>query len=148
DPQPLQNWLVKGLIPATGHGLLAGQWGTYKSFMALELAGSVMLGQPFVGRVVKRRSGVLYLAAEGQEEIRLRIEALMRSKYGNPDPVEVPFSWYKTAPMLLQPGAADRLVAMAQQAELAMQARHGLPLGLLILDTITASAGYSQPGAE
>jgi hypothetical protein len=25
DPRPLKSWLVKGLIPACGHGLLAGQ---------------------------------------------------------------------------------------------------------------------------
>jgi hypothetical protein len=26
DPRPLKSWLVKGLIPACVHGLLAGQW--------------------------------------------------------------------------------------------------------------------------
>ena len=105
-----------------------------------------MHGQPFLGHVVKRQCGVLYLAAEGEEEVRLRIEALMRTKYGNPS--AVPFLWYETAPTLLQPGAVDRLVAMAEQAEQILQSKFGLPLGLLILDTIAASAGYSQPGAE
>ena len=50
DPRPLKSWLVKGLIPACGHGLLSGQWGTYKSFVALELATALMTAQPFLGR--------------------------------------------------------------------------------------------------
>src|SRR5262249_28705054 len=73
DPRPLKSWLVKGLIPACGHGLLAGQWGTYKSFIALELATALMTAQPFLGGMVKRQCGVLFLAAEGADEMRLRL---------------------------------------------------------------------------
>src|SRR5262249_7018928 len=27
DPRPLKAWLIKGLIPQIGHGLMSGQWG-------------------------------------------------------------------------------------------------------------------------
>src|SRR5262245_4044014 len=32
DPRPMKSWLIKGLIPAVGHGLLSGQWGAGKTF--------------------------------------------------------------------------------------------------------------------
>jgi AAA domain len=146
DPRPLKSWLVKGLIPACGHGLLSGQWGTYKSFVALELATTLMTAQPFVGSMIKRQCGVLFLAAEGADEMRLRLNAAVREKCGNMP--RAPFRWYETAPVLLQKGAVEKLVAMARQAEASLIAEFGLPLGLIIVDTIVVSAGYPQPGAE
>src|SRR5262245_37044681 len=146
DPRPLKNWLVKGLIPACGHGLLSGQWGTYKSFIALELATTLMTAQPFLGGMIKRQCGVLFLAAEGADEMRLRINAAVREKCGAMP--RAPFRWYETAPVLLHKGAVEKLVAMARQAEASLIAEFGLPLGLIIIDTIVVSAGYPQPGAE
>ena len=112
DPRPLKSWLVKGLIPACGHGLLAGQWGTYKTFVALELTTALMTAQPFLGGIVKRQCGVLFLAAEGADEIRLRLNAAVREKCG--DMPRAPFRWYETTPVLLQKGALEKLVAMAR----------------------------------
>jgi hypothetical protein len=38
--------------------------------------------------------------------------------------------------------------AMARQAEASLIAEFGLPLGLIIIDTVVISAGYPQSGAE
>ena len=146
DPRPLKSWLIKGLIPATGCGLLSGQWGTGKTFLALELASALMTGQPFLGRLIKRQGGVLFLPAEGADEVRLRLEAMVREKCGSMS--RAPFRWYETVPVLLQRDAADKLIAMGRQAHESLQAEFGLPLGLIIIDTVAASAGYSTPGAE
>jgi len=59
-----------------------------------------------------------------------------------------PFRWYETAPVLLQKGAVEKLVAMARQAETSLIEEFGLSLGLIIIDTVVVSAGYPQPGAE
>ena len=82
DPRPLKSWLVKGRIPTCGHGLLSGQWGTYKSFVALEFATALMTSQPFLGSIIKRQCGVLFLAAEGADEMRLRLNAAVGKNAG------------------------------------------------------------------
>ena len=146
DPRPLKSWLVKHLIPAIGHGLLSGQWGASKTFVIFDLAAALVTGQPFLGHAVKRQCGVLLIAAEGAEEVRLRLDAVVREKCGGM--VRAPVYWYETAPVLLHKDAVEKLVAMARQAEALLQADHGLPLGLIIIDTIAACAGYRRSGDE
>jgi AAA domain len=146
DPRPIKAWAIKELVQAQGHGLLSGQWGTFKSFVALDLAGSLMIGQPFLDRSVKRQSGVLFLAAEGQHEMRVRLEALIREKCGGMS--RAPFRWFEDVPVLLQPDGLELLVAMGRQAAASLEREFGLPLGLIIIDTIAASAGYNGIGAE
>jgi len=146
DPRPIKSWLIKGLIPAVGHGLMSGQWGAGKTFVFFDLAASLSTGQPWLGHVVKRQCGVLLIAAEGADEVRLRLDAVVREKCGNM--TRAPFRWYETAPLLLQKGAVNTLIAMARQAEASLHAEFGLPLGLIGIDTIAACAGYSRAGDE
>jgi hypothetical protein len=146
DPRPLKNWLVKHLIPACGHGLLSGQWGTGKTFVVFDLFAALAAQQPFLGHAVKRQCGMLLIAAEGADDVRLRLDAVVRTKCGGM--VRAPVRWYETAPMLLHKGSVDTLIAMAQQAEQSLQDEFGLPLGLIIIDTVAACAGYRRAGEE
>jgi hypothetical protein len=146
DSRLLKAWLIKGLIPQIGHGLMSGQWGAGKTFNFFDLAAALITGQPWLGHVVKRQSGVLLIAAEGADEVRLRLDAVVREKCGKMS--RAPFRWYETAPLLLQKGAAEKLIAMARQAEASLQKEFGLPLGLIGIDTIAACAGYSRAGDE
>jgi hypothetical protein len=146
DPRPLKPWLIKHLIPACGHGLLSGQWGAGKTFVTFDLAAALGTGQPFLGHVVKRQCGVLLIAAEGADEVRLRLDAVVRVKCGGME--RAPFRWYEAVPLLLQKGAAEKLIAMARQAEASLAEEFGLPLGLIIIDTIASCAGYARAGDE
>jgi RecA-family ATPase len=70
DLRPVLSWLIKGLIPIVGHGLLSGQWGVGKTFVLLDLAAMLCTGQPFVCHEIKRQCGVLLIAAEGAKQVR------------------------------------------------------------------------------
>jgi hypothetical protein len=146
DPRPISAWLVKGLLPAVSFGLLSGQWGTGKTFQAFELSACLMTGQPYIGHRIKRQCGVMYVAAEGVSEVRKRLEAMVAHKCGGLK--RAPFRWFEIAPTLLGPNAIETLTAMAKQADASLQAEFGLPLGLIVIDTIAASAGYAMQGAE
>jgi AAA domain len=132
-------------MPMVGHGLLSGQWGSCKTFVVFDLFAALMTGQPFLGHMVKQ-CGVLLIAAEGADEIRLRLDAVVREKCGGM--ARAPMRWYETAPVLLEKGATEKLIAMAQEADASLQKEFGLPLGVIAIDTITACAGYSTLGAE
>ena len=67
--------LVQELLPETGVGLISGQWGTYKTFVAIDLAMAVIAGTDFIRFPVRRRGGVLFIACEGQSEVAVRINA-------------------------------------------------------------------------
>jgi AAA domain len=119
DKIPTRAWLVEGLLPETGSGLASGQWGTYKTFAALDLAAAVMAGGRFVDHAVARRGGVLFVAVEGGAEIEVRLQAVLETKH--PQIERAPFAWTDQCPPLLEKDSAEALVAMAQQAATHMQ---------------------------
>ena len=105
-----------------------------------------MSGEPFQGHRVKRKSGALLIAAEGSGEVKLRLDAIVEHKLGGAE--TIPFVWYGQTPALLQKGAAEMLVAMAQQADGYLQSEFDLPLGIVIVDTVAVAAGYAKSGDE
>ena len=51
--------------------------------------------------------------------MRLRLDAVVREKCGGM--ARAPFRWYETAPLLLQKGSVETLIAMARQADASLQ---------------------------
>ena len=141
-------WLIKEIIPEQGIGLLVGQWGSFKSFVSLDLAFAVGLAEKFLGHHIKRRGGVLLLAYEGAPSLPLRTRELVRDKYKSTP--RVPFVWYDRTklPYLLQPNALEKLIELARQAKNDLRQKDELPLVLIIIDTLAAAAGYSPGGGE
>lgn len=149
-------WLVRDLIAEVGKGLLSGQWGSAKTFIALDLSGCVMTGESFAGRQVLRRGGVLFIAPEGAYEIPIRLKGLVTGKVAGAamamtasgdravDPDDLPFAWIEECPRLVDRDAADTLVLTADAAARELRERYDLPLALIIVDTVAAGAGFDD----
>jgi hypothetical protein len=137
--------LVEGLLPATGVGLIAGQWGTYKTFVGNDLAAAVMTSGTFIKFPVRRKGAVLFFAVEGQSEVAIRITAAYEARGGTG---RAPFAWVENCPRLLDPNADKILAAMVKQANELMLKEFGLPVALIIIDTAGKAAGYTKTGDE
>ncbi|WP_347264456.1 bifunctional DNA primase/polymerase [Nitrobacter sp.] len=153
--RPPRSWLAKDLIPETGNGLLAGQWGTAKTFTALDLSACTMTGTPFAGREIVRKGGVLFIAAEGASEIPIRLQGVVDHKLaplklskgaaGDPfdaDLERLPFAWIEECPNLKE--GFDRIVAASQSAAGHIKEQFNLPLALIIVDTLNAAANFKD----
>lgn len=95
-PEPL----IWDLLDRDTIAALIGQPGSFKSFVALDMAGHVATGRPWRKRQV-HQGEVVYIAAEGERGMTLRIRA-WQSKYGPmtgvrflPEPVQIkdPVAW-------------------------------------------------------
>lgn len=67
-------WLVKGIIPLSGIGIIYGEYSSGKTFFAISLAMSIAGGKDFFGRKVKQKP-VLYFSLEGKEGFMNRLAA-------------------------------------------------------------------------
>jgi hypothetical protein len=140
------RWLIKGILPETGAALMAGQWGTFKTTIALDLSVCVMADLPFAGRYpVKRHGAVLYFALEGEGMLQARLAAIAghRGVTGM-----LPFAWRGDCPPLTDKSAADVLCRFAAQAVADMDRKFGLPVVLTWVDTLITAAGYATSGDD
>jgi hypothetical protein len=139
------QYLLKNLLPETGIGLLSGQSGTYKSFVAVKLAGAIGTGHPFAGHVVKRRGAALIFATEGAGELPIRLEALSEAEHGGK---VLPVYYCDAAVRLLDKPSVASVIATAQAINDDAQREFRLPLALIIFDTVIAAAQFAKSGDE
>ena len=59
-----QTWLIEGILPQLGRGLIVAQWKTGKSLLALQLAHSLASGTEFLGFGVGKPIRVHYIDGE------------------------------------------------------------------------------------
>lgn len=59
------TWLIPGLLPAHGIGMMYGESGSFKSFLALDMALSLAFGIPGQWGAPPVKNDVLFLAGEG-----------------------------------------------------------------------------------
>jgi hypothetical protein len=140
------RWLIKNILPETGVALIAGQWGTYKTTVALDIALAVMRCPLFAGRYrVKRSGAVLYVALEGQGMLMARLNAL--AAYRDVDG-PLPFAWRGDCPALSNTASATAtLCALTDEATTYLHAEFGVPVVLIVIDTMITAAQYGD-GAE
>ena len=147
------EWTVRNRVEKVGPGLMPGQWSTFKTFIALDLAVYVMLGWDWTGEPVYRQGGVLIFAPEGARSISMRLQGIIDHKIRPlvgrdglfdpdypPKPVNLnrlPIEWANSCPPLLGTGKNHPLLIMAATARAAHErfmAEHGLPLALIVIE--------------
>ncbi len=69
------EWLIDGLLPRVGVGLLNGPSGSGKTYVAVDAAMAVANGAPFANNHETRRGQVLYAAGEDRAGVARRIIA-------------------------------------------------------------------------
>lgn len=128
------EWLIKNFLPATGVAIIYGPSTVGKTFVVLYMCLRIARGQHILGHKTKR-SGVLYVAAEGQNGMRKRIKGI-REHFK----VEARgFQFIGVAPKLLEEDDIRSLAAEAMDADAEMFAEEGIHLGLIVIDTTAAS---------
>lgn len=134
------EWCVEGWFPKTGTALLYGAPGSYKSFVATELAMSRAAGMPFYGAPGASGVSVVYAAGEGAIGLGKKRRPAWRWARG----VQGPLPMYLSD--LVPPADIKEATAFAH----AIDAK-GLKPGLIILDTASrmmAPAGLDENAAK
>jgi hypothetical protein len=135
EPSP-QKMLIEGVMPLEGLPFIGGQSSAGKTFVAVLLAACAATGKPFFGREVRERVGTVIIAAEGKAMLNARISAALIEL--GVDEKEVPIAWVKQVPDFNKEGAiqlARELRAISEH----FQAKFGVRLGLVFVDTVSAS---------
>src|SRR5262249_12360078 len=150
EKPPLDDraWAVEGLIPEVGTGVIAGQWGMLKTFVALDLTQCIMTGRPFINQFnITRPGGVLMFALEGQSEVAIRIQGVLEQK-GSQYHKGAPFYWCEACPPLIVSKSADTIIATAKAVAAEFKQRFNLPLTMILIDSLIAGAGYTKEGQD
>jgi hypothetical protein len=69
------EWLIHGILPRKAFTALYGPPGSFKSFIALDMAEAIATGRPWMGNEVEQQGAVLYICGEGFGGMGARIKA-------------------------------------------------------------------------
>ncbi|MDQ1848540.1 helicase RepA family protein [Gemmobacter fulvus] len=124
---------VDGMIETETVGVIFGDPGCGKSFLAVGLACSVASGHPFHGRKV-RQGSVFYIAGEGHNGLARRFHAW--AKHHGQNITGLPVFKSNRAAQLLDPASAKDV----ERAVIGLSTTHGEP-ALIIIDTLARNFG-------
>lgn len=140
-PIEAPRMLVKGIIPFDGIAFVGGQSGAGKTFVAIDLAVSLGSGEPFFGRKVCERVGVVILAAEGGGTIANRVHVARNAKAIGEI---LPIAWTANVPDLSRAKELPALIRNLRGIGARFKESHGVRLGAVIVDTLAAAFGLED----
>lgn len=129
------RWLVKHVIPMESIGVLFGGSGTFKSFIAIDLAMHVAHGLNWLGHKTQKGT-VLIIAAEGGSGLWKRVVAWHRTHRLK----------YTDAAVYVLPVGLDLLTDAGRVAEAV--AGLGIKPDLVIVDTLSQTFGGEENSAS
>jgi hypothetical protein len=122
------TWLVKGIVPSRGLGVMHGQPGAGKTFLVLSLLLSVGHGRPWCDRPTKKGVAV-YVAGEGYRGVIQRSNAW--HDYHDLSPKNAEVLIMESALQVLDDKALERFIDEIKKAAGAE------PVRLVVLDTLS-----------
>ena len=129
------NWIIENVLPEKGFAALYGPPGSYKSFIALDIAEAVATGRQWMGNQVTNPGAVLYIAGEGHGGIGARIKAC-KINHQTQDGAEIYVIRYQ---LNLRSSADDFNLLMESIDNLIEQT--GIELRLVQIDTLARAFG-------
>lgn len=132
---PRPKPLIANTFDQDSLNMLAGDWGTYKSFVALDWAASIATGTPWNNRTTLQQS-VLYIAGEGIWGISQRLEAWQRDRG-----VKIPDEQFTLMPdffQILDNGDINELVSYIKG--------HGYQF--IVIDTLARTLGGNEENSN
>lgn len=132
------NWLVYPFIESDVLGVLFGESGALKSFIALDFALSVATGDSYHGHTISKPGPVVYVAGEGQHGLGKRVEAwLIKHELTNTD-----------APFFL----TELPIKMTDESDLIGMARlirEACPdPSMIVIDTVSSNFGNGDESSN
>ena len=129
------EWLIHGILPRKAFTALYGPPGSFKSFIALDMAEAIATGRPWMGNQIEKQGAVLYICGEGFGGMGARIKAC-----------QIHHSTPKGAPIYvirhqlnLRSSAEDFNALMMAVVQLVETT--GIEFQLLIIDTLARAFG-------
>jgi hypothetical protein len=129
------NWIIDNVLPDKGFAALYGPPGSYKSFIALDIAEAVATGRQWMGNQVTNPGAVLYIAGEGHGGIGARIKAC-KINHQTQDGAEI----YVIRYQLNLRSSADDFNLLMESID-ALIERTGIELRLVQIDTLARAFG-------
>jgi len=129
------RWIIENVLPEGGFAALYGPPGSYKSFVALDIAEAVATGRQWMGNQVTNPGAVLYIAGEGHGGIGARIKAC-KINHQTQDGAEI----YVIRYQLNLRSSADDFNLLMQSIDNLIE-RTGIELRLVQIDTLARAFG-------
>ncbi|EOA1825149.1 helicase RepA family protein [Raoultella planticola] len=135
-----QDYLIKGYLPASSVASAYGASGSYKSFLAVSWGCHIATGKPWAGKPVTQ-GAVIYVVGEGGIGVPRRIRAWEQTLNGG-SPID---ALYRIdCPVF--PASPESVLQVIQAAK-DVKAATGMPIRLIILDTLARCFGGSDENA-
>jgi hypothetical protein len=132
------EWLIKGVLPKQGVGLIYGKSQSFKSFVAMHMALCVTLSRAWAGKKLEK-TPVAYIAAEGAHGLRKRKAGYIKT--WRDLPAEVDFHLISAAPNLgTENGDLEALIASIEG--------ESVNPGLIVIDTVAKAIGAGDENGQ
>jgi hypothetical protein len=129
------RWIIENVLPEKGFAALYGPPGSYKSFVALDIAEAVATGRQWMSNQVTNPGAVLYIAGEGHGGIGARIKAC-KINHQTQDGAEI----YVIRYQLNLRSSADDFNLLMESIDNLIE-RTGIELRLVQIDTLARAFG-------